>query len=43
MPSVNGIHTWNYFGFDFGNHIKGATGTALKAVATKFSTATPNI
>lgn len=43
MPSVNGVDTWNFFGRDFKNSIGGASGAALKAVATKFSTATSNV
>lgn len=31
---------WNFFEKDFSNHIGAATGTALEAVATKFSTET---
>jgi hypothetical protein len=43
MFGVNGVPTWNFFGKDFSNHIPGASGAALKALAQKFSTATDNI
>jgi hypothetical protein len=40
MYGVNGIKSWNFFEYDFSNHIPGASGLALTAVASKFSTAT---
>lgn len=42
--SVNGTPgNWNFFSHDFYNHIAAATGTALKALAYKFSTFTDYI
>jgi len=43
MFGVNGVDTWNFFGRDFSNHIPGASGAALTAVATKFATATNHV
>jgi hypothetical protein len=43
MFGVNGVDTWNFFGRDFSNHIPGASGAALLAVANKFSEATQNV
>jgi hypothetical protein len=43
MFGVNGVDTWNFFGRDFSNHIDGASGAALIAVATKFSSATDHV
>jgi len=42
MYGVNGIPSWNFFdkNYPFSNHISGAKGLALKAVAAKFGTAT---
>jgi len=41
MYSVNGTPgDWNFFEKDFKNHIEAASGAALRAVATKFSTET---
>jgi len=40
MKGVNGVKTWNFFGEDMSNHIGAASGVALTAVATKFSSAT---
>jgi hypothetical protein len=33
MFGVNGIPSWNFFAKDFSNHIPGASGAALTAVA----------
>ena len=43
MFGVNGIDSWNFFGKEKSNHIGAAGGAALKAVATKFSSATSHI
>lgn len=43
MFGVNGIDTWNFFGRDKTNHIPGASGAALTAIAEKFSTATDHV
>jgi len=43
MYGVNGVPTWNFFGKDFSNHIPGASGVALTALATKFSSATDHV
>lgn len=44
MNNVNGQQDdWNFFSEDFSTHIPAASGTALTAVAEKFSTATPYI
>ena len=43
MYGVNGFPSWNFFGRDFSNHIPGAEGLALKAVACKFAQATNHV
>ena len=43
MFGVNGFPSWNFFFKDFSNHIPGAQGLALKALACKFSQATKYI
>ena len=40
MFGVNGFPSWNFFFKDFSNHIPGAEGLALKALACKFAQAT---
>ena len=40
MHGVNGFNSWNFFKEDFSNHIPGADGLALKALACKFAQAT---
>lgn len=43
MYGVNGFKSWNFFEKDFSNHIPGADGLALKALACKFAQATKYI
>jgi len=41
MYGVNGTPSWNFFKFDFANHIANAGGLALNIIANTFSKATP--
>jgi hypothetical protein len=40
MYSIDGMPSWNFFDFDFSNHIPGPTSSFTQAVATKFQTVT---